>query len=177
MASFFSASGLAAVREEERAATKSRLWIERSGEGGDDLRADFGVAGCGVDGQREDLEASAVEGDEVLSDEAVSGFEVGLEIDADDGADPIVAVEANPLAIAGEDEKEIEGLLGGFERSEEAVSEKAMVDEGEGLAPDAAHAMGNDGRAQVRVVRRRAHDLAPGSVVLVARRRLPWASR
>jgi hypothetical protein len=102
-----------------------------------------------VDGQREDLEASAVEGDEVLSDEAVSGFEVGLEIDADDGADAIVAVEADSLAIAGEDQKEIEGLLGGLECSEEAVSEKAMVDEGEGLVPDAADAMRNDRRAKV----------------------------
>ena len=50
----------------------------------------------------EHLEASAVESDEVLVDEAVARVDVLIERHLEDRADAVVAVEAHAAAVAGE---------------------------------------------------------------------------
>ena len=53
------------------------------------------------------MEARSVESDEIHVDEGVSGDDVVVEGEGECGADGVVAVEADALAIAGQDEEDI----------------------------------------------------------------------
>ena len=92
-------------------------------------------------GEREDLKAGAVEGDEVLVDERVAGAEVALQRDLQQRADRIVVIEAQAVAVGGEHQQHVEAELVGGERGEEAVAQEAMRQEGKALAADGAHAL------------------------------------
>jgi hypothetical protein len=83
-------------------------------------------------------EPGAVEGDEVLVDEAVANDEVVVQREFERGADPVVGVEADAVAIAGEDEEEVERTLGVAELCEEALVQELVGDEGEATG-DAAN--------------------------------------
>ena len=71
--------------------------------------------------QREHLEAGAIEGQQVFADEAVARFDIGIERAFECRADGVVAIEADAVAVAGENEKEIERALVVAELGEEAV--------------------------------------------------------
>jgi hypothetical protein len=56
-------------------------------------------------------EPAAVEGDEVHVDEVVAHDEIVVERELERGADPVVGVEADAVAVGGEDEEEVERAL------------------------------------------------------------------
>src|SRR5712671_6100512 len=82
-----------------------------------------------VDGggrKREDLEASAIEGDEVLGEQTVACLDVVVEDHLEDGADAVAPIEAHALTVGGQDEKQVQPLLVGGEGGEEAVAQQAV---------------------------------------------------
>jgi site-specific recombinase XerD len=97
--------------------------------------------------QGEDLEARPVEGDEVLCDKVVASRDVLVERDLERRADAFVAVEADPVPVAGEDEDEdeVEGSLDVIERCEEALVEEAVRHEREAAcgSPDSNRPRGS----------------------------------
>jgi hypothetical protein len=76
-------------------------------------------------------ESAAVEGDEVHVDKAVADDEIVVERELEGGADPVVGVEADAVAIAGEDEGEVERALAVAQRREEALVQELVGGEGE----------------------------------------------
>jgi hypothetical protein len=91
----------------------------------------------GPAGQRKHLEACAIEGDQVFIDESVAGVEEVVEVDFKHAADSVEAVEAQAVAIGGQDEEDVESQLGRGERAQESLAQKAMGQKREGLSVDA----------------------------------------
>ena len=56
----------------------------------------------------EHLKEVAVKGNQVFGDEGVPGLDVFIETEVKQGDDPIIAVEGNPIAVANQEEEEIE---------------------------------------------------------------------
>jgi hypothetical protein len=98
--------------------------------------------------QGEDLETRAVEGDEVLVDEASSGADEVIEGQRKYAADGVVAVEADAVAVSSEHEEEIKGELVSGEPFEEAVAQEAVRNEREALAIDTAESVWDDGSSE-----------------------------
>src|ERR1041385_2739413 len=96
--------------------------------------------------QRQDLKPAAVEGDEVLVDQTVADQQVLVVGDLERVADPVVGVVADAVAVAGEDEEEVERALGVAERREEALVQEVVGDESEATG-DAADPVGPRWRA------------------------------
>src|ERR1051325_9676143 len=72
--------------------------------------------------------------------------EVFIERELECGADPVVGVVADAVAVAGEDEEEVERALGVAERREEAVVQKLVGDEGEATGDSANPIRSGGGR-------------------------------
>lgn len=89
-------------------------------------------------------EARAVVGDQIARDQGVARLEVGFQIHLEQRADRVVVVEAQPVAIGGQDEQEVELALFGPDRGEETLAQEAVGDEGEAVRINAAHALGPD---------------------------------
>lgn len=101
----------------------------------------------GVRRQGQDLEARAVEGDEVLFDESIAQLEEVVERQLEGGCDAVLAVVADAVAVGGEDDEEVERALRVGERREEAVVEKAVGQVGK-TASGGADAVRARGRAE-----------------------------
>jgi hypothetical protein len=97
--------------------------------------------------QREDLEACAVKSNQVLGDERVSGVDVAFEGDAQDGADGIDAIEADPESVAGEQQENVEAQLVTVEGREETIPKEPVRQKGEGLAVDGTDSVRDEGRS------------------------------
>jgi hypothetical protein len=67
-----------------------------------------------------------------------------VEGSGEDGADGVVAVEADTVAVSGENEEEVEGELVSGEELEEAVAKESVRDEGEALPSDTADSVRED---------------------------------
>ena len=80
--------------------------------------------------KRQGLKSAAVEGDEVLVDEAVAHEQILVQRELERAADPVVGIEADAVAVAGEDEEEVERALGVAQRREEALVQEVVGDEG-----------------------------------------------
>ena len=107
---------------------------------GNDCRVPiYRVVRYGFRGQCKDLEESAVKGDEVFLDKGISGFQVLVEGQLQEGADGIIGVKGDPIAIGCQDQKEVEDEFFLVEGCEEAVSQESMRDKAESPlnAPDA----------------------------------------
>lgn len=76
--------------------------------------------------QGEDLEARAVESNEIHVDERVTGGDVVVKGEGENGADGVIAVEADTFAIGGEDEEDIKSELVTGEYLEETIAEEAV---------------------------------------------------
>jgi len=74
------------------------------------------------------LEDTAVKGEKVLLDQLISGFQVVIEVDLQKGAELIIAVERESMAIGYENKKEIEQELMVGKRAPESVPEEPMFD-------------------------------------------------
>src|SRR5206468_2662623 len=74
--------------------------------------------GDGVVWKRKDLEAGPVGGDQVTVDECVADVDENLEWNLEKGAQAIVVIEAEALAVAGEHEQEVEVAFSRGERAE-----------------------------------------------------------
>lgn len=124
--------------------------------------ADGAVDGCGVffehvlrgleqtDGGKdggfregEHLKEMSVKGNQVFGDEGVPGLEVFIEVEVKQGDDPIVAVEGNPIAVANQEEEEVEEELLVGEALPEAISQETVFDGGK-AAFEPAHPFGDE---------------------------------
>jgi len=85
-----------------------------------------GRRGDGMRREREHLEAGAVESDEILGDDPVAHVDVVVEVELEGGADSVLGVEADAVAVSGEDEEEVERALGVSEGDEEAAVEESV---------------------------------------------------
>jgi hypothetical protein len=66
-------------------------------------------------------------------------------MEAEDGADGRVAVEAYAVAVGRKHEEDVEQEFVGVEGGKEAVFEEAVRKKTESLAGDLTHALGDDG--------------------------------
>jgi len=96
--------------------------------------------------QREHLEQMPVKSDELFLDQRVSGEQILIGIDAQKGTDLVKAVVGESLAIGHQDQKQVEQELMVAEAGPEALSHKAVLDEGE-AAGDCADPPGTQWRS------------------------------
>jgi hypothetical protein len=61
----------------------------------------------GAGGSRQDLKPAAVEGDEVVVDQAVADEDIVVQGELERVADPVVGVEADAIAVTGQDQEEV----------------------------------------------------------------------
>jgi hypothetical protein len=80
--------------------------------------------------QGKDLEEGAVEGQEIQTDQGISGFDVIVEGDVQQRAELIVAVVGKPVSVRDQDRQEVKQQLVMAEIRPEAIAEKAMLDGG-----------------------------------------------
>ena len=92
------------------------VWCEQGGPAGEDR----------LGRERQDLEASAVEGDEVFFDEAGAQLQVLVEGDFERGADSVVGVEADAVAVGGKHKEEVERAFLVAEGGEESFVQEAV---------------------------------------------------
>jgi hypothetical protein len=81
--------------------------------------------------QGEHLKEGAVEGEQILIDEGIAGSDIVVDAEADQGAELIVAVVREPMAIGDQDQEHIKQALLMSEVNPEAIAQKPMFNESE----------------------------------------------
>jgi hypothetical protein len=81
--------------------------------------------------KRQDLKEEPVEGDEIFCHEGVSGQDVLIERDLEQGADLVVAVIGQTVTVCHDDQKEVEQELVVGEALPETIAQETMLDKGE----------------------------------------------
>ncbi len=79
----------------------------------------------------EHLKEVAVKGNQVFGDEGVPCLDVFIETEVKQGDDPVIAVEGNTIAVANQDEEEIEEELVVGEALPEPIPKEPVFDGGE----------------------------------------------
>jgi len=100
--------------------------------------------------QREHLKASAIEGNEVLVDEAIASVQVAMMRKLQKGAERVRMIEAETMAVGGQHQQQVEQQLVCQQGGKEALSKEPMRDKCESSSPSASHSLGNDGGALKR---------------------------
>jgi hypothetical protein len=92
----------------------------------------------------EHLKEVTVKGYQIFVDESVSGLNVFIETELKEGHDPVIAVEGNTIAVANQDEEEIEEELLVGEAQPEAIPKEPVFDGGK-AAFEPAHPFRDEG--------------------------------
>lgn len=87
--------------------------------------------------KREDLEADAIESDEVLLDEAIADLDELIRRNLESSAYPILPVVADPISIASQYQEQVQGTLSVTELHKESLVEELVRNEGKTLLDDA----------------------------------------
>jgi len=106
---------------------------------------DDAVDGCGIlfldsgldgnargVGEGKHLKDPPVESEEVFLDQRVSGPDIGIDSDAQVGADAVVTVKRDTVAIPCQDQEKVEEQLLWGEGIEKAILQKPVFDKGKG---------------------------------------------
>lgn len=84
--------------------------------------------------QGKNLKETAVEGDQVLGDQAVAGKDVFVDRDPQQSADPVVTIERQAPAVGNKYQKKIEQEFVLGQLRPETIAEKAVLNESEAAA-------------------------------------------
>jgi hypothetical protein len=95
----------------------------------------------GFCGQIEHLKESPIKSDQILLDEAISSQEVIVHRKLKQGADGIIGVERQTMAVRDQDEEKVQQQLFLIEGRKKAIREKAVGDKAE-AALNASHSIG-----------------------------------